>query len=195
MTYPPETAKRLADNELVDAIRSGEEEAVEEQLLALRHGFKLIAAGLLNDSASAEEVAQSATYKFVRYVRDAGRAIRNPHGLAITIVRNRCYDLLRKKSTASERISLESLKHENGSTMEFADQKALRPDEIVEREEAVTRLRRAMAELEPRQRAVMRALYWEGQSLKEVAKVLGVTTRTVYNIRERALALLGDLLE
>ncbi len=50
-----------------------------------------------------------------------------------------------------------------------------------------------LLELPPEERYVLAALYWDGSSLWEIAKKLGVSTRTVGRIRQDALARLQKL--
>jgi RNA polymerase sigma factor (sigma-70 family) len=71
---------------------------------------------------------------------------------------------------------------------------AIPPDEAMIRMERETMLREAVDRLSPRHRAVLKGLYWDGRTQIDVARELGTTVRTVYNLREKAFAVLLELL-
>ncbi|MBI2940459.1 MAG: sigma-70 family RNA polymerase sigma factor [Chloroflexi bacterium] len=56
------------------------------------------------------------------------------------------------------------------------------------------RLRRALARLSPRQRAIIAGFYWQDRETQEIACELGVTTQAVTAVRRRAEATLRRLL-
>lgn len=66
------------------------------------------------------------------------------------------------------------------------DPEGLRPPEEVVREEAKARLRRALAELPPQQRAAMTLYQYRGLSLREIADAMGTSEKAVKSLLARA---------
>jgi RNA polymerase sigma factor (sigma-70 family) len=64
------------------------------------------------------------------------------------------------------------------------------PDERIGPEELVTEralLRELLSRIQPRQRAVIHAIFYEGKSTRDLAVAMGTTHQTVHNIYRRAL--------
>jgi RNA polymerase sigma-70 factor (ECF subfamily) len=181
------------DRSLVRAIRDGADDAMDDQLADLRRGLVRVAAGMLGEATVAEDMAQAALLKFVSYVREVDSEIRNPAGLAVTIVRNLCISTLRQRSRRRGFIPPGGFTLEDGTPLELAAE-VVPQDEAMIQDEREQRLREAIQRLKPRHRAVLQGLFWEGKTQEEVARGLGATVRTVYNLREKAFALLMDWL-
>ncbi len=188
---PPQD--RGPDSSLVAALRDESRPDIVDQLSELRTILVRVALGILREPAAAEDMAQAALLKLVAYVREVKTEIRNPTGLAVTIVRNLCIGALRQQSRAGRYLAPQRLTREDGSPVELAAE-AIPQDELMAKEQQAQLLRQAVARLDPRHRQVLQGLYWEGKTQEEVAKGLGSTVRTVYNLRERALAKLMDWL-
>lgn len=186
-------ADTVLDAALVEALRKNGAETVNEQLSAFRPTLVRVALAILKDRTAAEDMAQAALLKFVSYVRDVDTDIRNPAGLATTIVRNLCIGVLRRRARRKRPFSLSSLVLEDGTPIELAAD-VVAPDEALDREERIQRLRKALLSLKPRQREVLRGLFWEGKTQEAVARALRITVRSVYNLREKALAELMERL-
>jgi len=65
-------------------------------------------------------------------------------------------------------------------------------DERRHREATLTRV---IDSLKPRDRRILKAIYWEGQTQAEVARELGITPQTLNGILQRVLRALGERLE
>ena len=83
-----------------------------------------------------------------------------------------------------------SSNHANLDDFELADELASAADDSVERGDATASLRRVIAELNERDQVVIALYYFEGLSLADIGKVLGVTESRISQVHSRATATL-----
>ncbi|MEM0896666.1 MAG: sigma-70 family RNA polymerase sigma factor [Verrucomicrobiota bacterium] len=148
---------------------------------------KLVAFGwsLLRDSHAAEDVYQELMVK----VLDREREFEGPKHLKAwswTVVRNRCYELVRQKNYR-QRILEDSILDLVDQNLEQRD-----PGEVSDRVEA---LRGCLARLTDNARNIVRLRYFEGMSGKEVAEALDRKTDAVYKALQRIYATLAGCIE
>ncbi len=151
--------------------------------LLLSERTKLIAFGwsLLRDGYAAEDVYQELMVK----VLDREREFEGPKHLkawAWTVVRNRCYELVRQKNYR-QRILEDSILDLVDQDLEQRD-----PAEVSDKVEA---LRGCLSRLTDNARNVVRLRYFEGMSGKEVARALNRKTDAVYKALQRIYASLA----
>jgi RNA polymerase sigma factor (sigma-70 family) len=89
-------------------------------------------------------------------------------------------------------LSVASLDHmlgrlgEDGLPFDVPDPQ-LAPDVQVDRQRACDKIHRAVDRLPPRQRAVIRAIYFVGYTVTQTAKLLNITMAAVVKLRTKAL--------
>jgi RNA polymerase sigma factor for flagellar operon FliA len=79
-----------------------------------------------------------------------------------------------------------SSNHANLDDFELADELASAADDSVERGDASASLRRVIAELNERDQVVIALYYFEGLTLADIGKVLGVTESRISQVHSRA---------
>ena len=83
-----------------------------------------------------------------------------------------------------------SSNHANLDDFELADELASAADDSVERGDANASLRRVIAELNERDQVVIALYYFEGLTLADIGKVLGVTESRISQVHSRATSTL-----
>lgn len=83
-----------------------------------------------------------------------------------------------------------SSNHANLDDFELADELASAADDSVERGDASASLRRVIAELNERDQVVIALYYFEGLTLADIGKVLGVTESRISQVHSRATSTL-----
>lgn len=151
--------------------------------ILLNERTKLIAFAwsLLRDSHAAEDVYQELMVK----VLDKEREFEGPKHLKAwswTVVRNRCYELVRQKNYR-QRILEDSILDLVDQDLEQRD-----PGDVSDRVEA---LRGCLSRLTENARNVVRLRYFEGLSGTEVAEALDRKTDAVYKALQRIYATLA----
>jgi RNA polymerase sigma-70 factor (ECF subfamily) len=170
---------RIVDELLVLAAQAGRVEAFE--LLAQRWHPRLLrhASRLTGDAEGAREAVQEA---WLSIVRGLGR-LHDPAcfgAWALRITGRRCADwIVRRQRTRRRHAALVD--------------EPIRPEDVSRRDD-VNVLRDALRSLDPERRALVAMFYVEGQSVAEIATVLGIPAGTVksrlYHARERLRAAL-----
>lgn len=105
-----------------------------------------------------------------------------------TIARNMIISYYRKKSKKPETLSIDDDGHIP------ADDKYDRPEQTLERNADIVRVRAAMAQLPPRQLEVIKYFYDHGKSMKEISKIIGRKPKDVENMLFRGRKRLKDIL-
>jgi RNA polymerase sigma-70 factor (sigma-E family) len=137
---------------------------------------------MLGDAAEAEDLVQTAlakTYAAWPQVRDINAA----PGYARTVLVNTASSWFRKRSWRNERPTAELPDHAHRAGVAHEPDPSDRPA-----------LMSALADLPPRQRAVVVLRYYEDLSVAQAASALGVTEGTVKSQTSDALARLRTLL-
>jgi RNA polymerase sigma factor for flagellar operon FliA len=93
-------------------------------------------------------------------------------------------------------VSVEALDESSGGVSElFADDAALDPMAVVQATETLRQLAFAVAQLEERDRDVVRLYYLENRTLAEIGRLLGVTESRVCQLHTRLVGRLRGRLE
>ncbi len=171
------------EQEWLDRIGNGDFSAF--RLLMERHQAKLydLAVQMLGNREDAEDAVQES---FVKIYQALPR-FRRQSGLntwMYRIVVNTCTDLLRKRK---RRLPLDdSYSLEGRVSVRFSPGHE-DPEKNAEAEDFARLFRKAVAELSPRERAVVVLRHMEELPLQEIGRVLGLSTGTVKSLHFRAI--------
>ena len=167
-------------NDLAGAFQDGDPEAFAELVDLFQDRFYRIAYRVLGDSDEALDVVQDAFVKIHKKVDSWDRRSRFS-SWAYRIVTNVAIDGLRRKSR-------ERRAWENRAAEQVEFQEDLAADSIVAEEQGdlVTRVRDAIDDLPPGQRAIVALRHYEGFTLKEIAEVRGCALGTVKSTLHQA---------
>jgi RNA polymerase sigma factor (sigma-70 family) len=152
-------------------------EAFERALLPHLDAAYNLARWLTRNGDDAEDVVQEAFVRALRFF--GGFHGGNARAWLLTIVRNACYDWLRRNRPAEAHDELDEEVHRASEPSPTAE------DLLVEGVDRV-RLQRALEELPPAFREVLILREFEGLSYKEIAEVAGVKMGTVMSRLARA---------
>ncbi len=134
---------------------------------------------LLHDNESARDVVQEVFIKYVRISQDRDRLkINNLPAWLYRVTRNLCLDHLKSK-----RVQLEIPIDENIAN--FAGGES--PDRTLEKEDAMTLVRKKLMELEPRDREVVILKLEHGRSYREISEIMGISVTNVGFILHTAI--------
>jgi RNA polymerase sigma-70 factor (ECF subfamily) len=152
-------------------------EAFERALLPHLDAAYNLARWLTRNGDDAEDVVQEAFVRALRFFD--GFHGGNARAWLLTIVRNACYDWLRRNRSAEAHDELDEEVHGASEPSPTAE------DLLVEQVDRV-RLQRALEALPPAWREVLILREFEGLSYKEIAEVAGVKMGTVMSRLARA---------
>ncbi len=138
---------------------------------------------LVGDDAQADDLAQEAGLRLLRAGREG--QIREPRAWLFHAGANLARDALRRRSTRDLLVA--------GLTHAGYDAPAT-PDELASMQQELTALSRAIETLPPQARRILLLARVEGHSYKEIARQLGLATKTVENHLGRAIARLAQIL-
>lgn len=160
-----------SDAELVARVRSRDRAALEVLYDRYARSVYSLALSILHDPGAAEEVTQE-LFLYVWQYPQLYDAARGPFGpWLLRSARNRAIDVLRRR--ARER----QLSWRLEMTTHVSDQND--PDDTALQDEAVARVRQALAELDSGLRQVIELAYFGGLTQREIAERLGVPLGTV----------------
>lgn len=173
-----------ADEELVDAARSGHREAFDA--LANRHFGMVYAIGLarLGNRDQAEDLAQEVFLRAFLLLDQLDSRALFSHWLS-RIARNLAVDWQRRGETASRLLPMLPL---DEIPREVGDEKAANPRHAAENAEQSAALREALGKISPEARELVLLHYMEGLSQHEIARRMGMDRSTVTRQIGRSLA-------
>ncbi|UCD17530.1 MAG: sigma-70 family RNA polymerase sigma factor [Candidatus Zixiibacteriota bacterium] len=162
--------------DLVARFIEGDRKAFAELVRRYKKRIYSIAYRMLGNHLDADEVTQEA---FVRIYRKRGdiKSASFFSSLLLRIATNYAIDLIRKKQKGyvfidSDTVAAASIQ------LQLVDKK-MSPDRMLENEELMDEIRRAIEKLPPRQRAAIVLHDVEGYSKSEVAAIMGCPQATV----------------
>ena len=150
-----------------------------------------VANDMLKDYALAEDVVQEA---FLAIAKNMGKISKNSGILSsktknfcVTIVRNKCIDLLRKQK--GESVSFEEMEYEMESDLTL-------PVEAMIQEEGFQMLKDCIRSLDEDYRIVFELRYFQEYSQKEIAEILDISVKLVnmrlYRAKKQLQERLGE---
>lgn len=159
----------------------------EFQQLALRLRPRLVAdiSAMLGDGLRAETADDIVQETLVKLwgIRDRLESVRSVYGMALTVARHRCIDLLR-----SERVRRVDIAFYEAT--DPAEQSAM--EAIIENENALA-ADRILSQLPPLQQAVMRMRHVDGLEINEIAAITGTSPNAVRVNLSRARHTVRDI--
>jgi RNA polymerase sigma-70 factor (ECF subfamily) len=174
------------DAQLVASALAGSQEAFRELVVRFERPVYSLIARMVQDPATAEDLAQEAFVKAYRSLRtyDASRKLSS---WLFKIAHNTAIDHLRKG--APDTVSLEATQEEEGRgglAAVLSDSSAEDPAAAAERRDMARSLERAISRLRPEYREAVVLFYVEGASYQEVCEVTGLPLGTVKTNLHRA---------
>lgn len=184
-TVSPEES--VSDAALIERLRENDFEALGELFDRYYTAIYRTALAITRDSAVAQDVAQDVFLRLHQYARRIDTSLPlMPWLYRVTV--NLCYTWITRRQ--KRRISIEVLVDQLISPPGYA------PDTLAEQGEIQRRVRQAIGELHPQQRAVVVLHYLSGLSLDEIASIVDAPVGTVksrlYYARENLRRRLGE---
>ena len=179
------------EQELIERAQAGDDAAFDILVSRYLPSVYRFASRFTNRPELAQDAAQETFVKAWRNLKrfDASRPL-SPW--LLQIARNAATDLLRKEKRT---LPFAQVEHEDGPT--FAETEAdeePRADELFAKAESAEQVREALAQLAPREQALLSLRYGDELPFEDIAAVLGVPASTVRSIHRRALAKLRGIL-
>jgi RNA polymerase sigma-70 factor (ECF subfamily) len=176
------------DLQLIDRLRSGDDEAAEILVTAHAGEAFRLALSILDDPAEAEEAAQDALLTALRSLGSfRGDSAFSTWLYAVTL--NTCRMRLRRRTRWLRlRRTLQSIFSQESSPPPLPEDSAIR-------HESQALVWRALQQLAENERLVITLRYYTGLSIAQIAALQNVSERTVYKRLEKAHARLRSLLE
>lgn len=179
--------KSVSDQELVRRIQAGEIDLFDELARRYRHLLESTAFRILRNRADAKEVAQDASFKCFRYLKDLRETDRFKCWL-LQICTNEALRRLRKEKLSNhsplEECEIDADGNE-ASPREFVDEGPI-PSTVLERKELQKLVNNALGKLTECQRQVLELRDLQHLSVAETAQKLGLTECAVNTRLHRA---------
>lgn len=178
---------KLSDEELIERLKYGDEDAAEMLFVRYR-GYVYRIASSFVDRENALDMVQEVFVRILIGVRDFRLGAKFSTWLH-RVVLNCCYDFLRRKKVCRERAVGEDFFTTRSSAYEG-------PDAVVERSELEDAFKTALERLSPRLRSVFILRFSERLPYSEIAERLGISIGTVmsrlFYARQRLLDALKE---
>jgi RNA polymerase sigma-70 factor (ECF subfamily) len=181
---PRQTASKPTDEQLVAAYLEGDQKAFEELVERYKNRIYNLAYRMLGNAEDAYDLVQEVFLLLVRKLPSFRGESRFSTWL-YRVALNACYDRARK---GRNHLSLQESPGEDlpelGETL--ADDRAVSPEENMERAEIRSRVQEAISKLPPKFRQVVVLHDIQGYDYREVAEILGISLGTVKSRLNRA---------
>lgn len=150
-------------------------EEFSEHILPLKNKVFRLSISYMKREDQARDVVQDVLLRFWEN-RGKADAIRKPEAWLMTMARNRCLDLLKRKGRRYDEISDDYSLKDNAFT----------PDRATEHTEKVTRLREVINSLPETQQQVIRLRDLDGMTYQEIADEMNIDLNLVKVTLHRA---------
>ena len=182
----------MSEQELIQAARSGDQKAFAALVEANQAMVYSLAYRMTGNSEDAADLAQEAFLNAWRgLARFQGQASFSTWLYRLTS--NACIDFLRREKRRSTlSLTLEADEEESRQT-EVSDER-WSPEALLDRQESLQAVRRALGQLSDEHREVLLLRELEGLSYREIAQALGLEEGTVKSRIARARLALRDFL-
>jgi RNA polymerase sigma-70 factor (ECF subfamily) len=190
-----ELALRDPDARLMIRVRDGEAGAFEELVLKYQHRLVAVLHHLMGSVEEAEDLAQEVFLRVYK-ARSRYRARAKFSTWLFTIANNLALNALRGK----RRRPLVPLPVDQSGPLgarpaeQIVRDPSERPSQQMQRLEIAAAVRRAIESLNERQRAALLYHKFEDMSYEEIARIMGLTTKAVKSLLNRARTSLRDAL-
>jgi RNA polymerase sigma-70 factor (ECF subfamily) len=169
---------------LLQDVAAGIPDAVAECMSRYRGRIMGLARKYLRSAHDVEDAVQDVFLQLWRVADRYDPARGSTTSFVLTVARRRLLDAARRRGR-------EPFPH---SLADAGDVAALAEPDVLEREEAIERVREALDAIEPRQREVLQLSLVQGHTHQQVAERTGLPFGTVKSHARRGLALVRDLL-
>ena len=143
-----------------------------------------IAFEYLHDMGKAEDATQEAFLSIAKNIKKINGTGNKSKNLCVIILKNKCIDILRKEKTLIENID----------DYDFADPNPDQLDLLLQKE-SVEELMGALDKISERRKMLLQLKYFHDYSQKEIAELLGISTKTVNTELFRAKKNLQQILK
>ena len=168
-----------AERIMVLAALAGDDEAFETVIRTYSRRLYVVAYGIVQDVADAEDTVQDT---FLKAHHQRGR-LREPEKFPawlMTVTRNGARDRLRRRRPQADPAAFETMADHNVAT----------PGSALEQEEHQAHLRRALAKLPEEHRTALTLRYLEGLDYRAIETAMGLSNGALRGILGRALGTL-----
>lgn len=176
------------DQQLVADFLSGDDASFEELVQKYLSPLYNFIFQFTRDEHVAEDLVQETFIKVWKNIArfDQKRSFKT---WIFTIAKNTTFDYFKKKKS----IPFSSFIDEEGkNTLEAIDENAPLPDEVLEKDERIQDLERALEKIPELYRALLVLAYREDFSLMEISQILGEPYNTIKSRHQRAMKLLKE---
>ena len=174
-----------AGKELLVRLSKGDEAAMEMIFRQYYHRLCYFAQRLTRDESEAQDITQEALTSLWTHFRDKKEMVDNLEAWLFTIVRNKCYNFIRRQRMKEER------------TPEIRENISLSEEGVENeliREDIFNKVYQEFAALPARQAEIMKLIYMEGMDTDEIARRLRITPNNIRNQKARALVKIRSLI-
>jgi RNA polymerase sigma-70 factor (ECF subfamily) len=168
-----------AERIMVTAALAGDDEAFETVIRTYSRRVYVVAYGIVQDVAEAEDIVQD-TFLKAHHQRGRLREAEKFPAWLMTVARNGARDRLRRRRPHADAEVFETM----------PDHAAVTPGSEMEREEFQARLRRALASLPEEHRTALTLRYLEGLDYRAIEAAMGLSNGALRGILGRALGTL-----
>jgi RNA polymerase sigma-70 factor, ECF subfamily len=175
----------LTDAELVARALKGRQEAFREIVVRFERPVYSLVARMLQDPATAEDLAQEVFIKAFRRL-DTYDPQRKFSSWLFKIAHNTTIDYLRRHTPETVPLDGEKDDDRGGLAAVLADNSSENPAAAAERRDMARSLERAIARLRPEYRESVVLFYLEGASYQEICETTGLPLGTVKTNLHRA---------
>lgn len=175
----------LTDAELVTRALKGHQEAFREIVVRFERPIYSLVARMLQDPATAEDLAQEVFLKAFRRL-DTYDPQRKLSSWLFKIAHNTTIDYLRRHMPETVPLEAEKDDGRGGLAAVLADSSSESPATAAERRDMARSLERAIARLRPEYRESVVLFYLEGASYQEICETTGLPLGTVKTNLHRA---------
>lgn len=176
---PEEKGMSAAERLMIEAALGGDDAAFETIIRTYSRRLYVVAYGILQDVAEAEDVVQE-TFLKMHHQREKLRETEKFPAWLMTVARNAARDRLRRRKPRAGAEEFEAL----------ADPGAATPGSALENEEHQAHLRQALAALPEEHRTAVTLRYLEGLDYRAIEKQMGLSNGALRGILGRALGTL-----
>ena len=189
MDTTPQEALARNLRAMIRDVQSGSPDAFDRLDAALRPRIRRDVAQFLGaDHAAVDDVVQDTLLGTMRYLEGDVEFSGDPLSLALTVARNRCRDLLRRRNRRTD-VPLD------GREDQFPDDQPTLLDQL-EQDERDALLQQALEHLDRDCRDLLHALFVEGLATETLRRRLGLgTVQAIYHRKAVCLRKLGSLFQ
>lgn len=183
--------KTCTDEQLVTNYLKGDEKALEILIKRYLKPVYSFVYRCIGDTQEVEDITQQVFLKVWRNLKKFKQEYKVKTWI-FAIAKNTCLDWQKKKRTVP--FSVLDNEEEGFSFAETIKDPAPLPNELLEKQDIITTLNKALESLSPKYRMVLLLRYNEHFTFREIAELLGESINTIKSRHRRGIALLKKFL-